>query len=239
MAIETRDLTTLTPAQVSALRSSQLEALTTDEIVALKAGSAAAIETAQVALFTSGRQGGLFYAAPNGMKLHEFFGVSERTVRRWEAAGADLTSAPRLLAFLRNLARPSESVGLRLEDPDCERRLVSLLNADEPEDSKALAGDPGFEPFSTLSAAKLRKTMLEVERLEIQNAQARGELINRAEVREAGVQIGAILSAECQALVNDLTGQIAGQSEEELRPKLQGRIDLLLDRVKAKLNEST
>ena len=90
-----------------------------------------------------------------------------------------------------------------------------------------------------LSDAKLRKTMLEVERLEIQNAQARGELINRAEVREAGVQIGAILSAECQALVNDLTGQIAGQSEEEVRPKLQSRIDLLLDRVKAKLNEST
>jgi hypothetical protein len=90
-----------------------------------------------------------------------------------------------------------------------------------------------------LSDAKLRKTMLEVERLEIQNAQARGELINRAEVREAGVEIGAILSAECQALVNDLTGQIAGQSEEELRPKLQSRIDLLLDRVKAKLHEST
>jgi len=39
--------------------------------------------------------------------------------------------------------------------------------------------------------------------------------------------------------VNDLTGQIAGQSEEELRPKLQSRIDLLLDRVKAKLHEST
>ena len=159
MAIETRDLAALTPAQVSALRSSQLEALTTDEIVALKAGSAAAMETAQVALFTSGRQSGLFYAAPNGMKLHEFFGVSERTVRRWEAAGADLTSAPRLLAFLRNLARPSESVERLLEDFDCERRLVSLLNATEPEEShedklKALAGDPGFEPFFTLPDAE-------------------------------------------------------------------------------------
>jgi len=88
------------------------------------------------------------------MKLHEFFSVSERTVRRWEAAGADLTSAPRLLAFLRNLARPSESVERQLEDLDCERRLVSLLNADEPEELKALAGDPGFEPFFTLSDAE-------------------------------------------------------------------------------------
>ena len=89
------------------------------------------------------------------MKLHEFFGVSERTVRRWEAAGADLTSAPRLLAFLRNLARPSESVEQWLEDPDCERRLTSLLSAEDPENSfenmvKALAGDSDFEPFFAL-----------------------------------------------------------------------------------------
>ena len=90
-----------------------------------------------------------------------------------------------------------------------------------------------------LSSAKLRKTLLEVEKLEIANAEARGELISRAEVREAGVQIGAILSAECQALVNDLTGQIAGQSEEEVRPKLQARMDLMQDRLKAKLHEST
>ena len=104
---------------------------------------------------TSGQQCGLFHTAPYCMKLHEFFGVSERTVRRWAAAGADLTSAPRLLSFLRTLARPSESVERQLEDLDCERRLVSLLTADEPEDSfednlKALAGDTDFEPFFAL-----------------------------------------------------------------------------------------
>ena len=110
---------------------------------------------------------------------------------------------------------------------------------DCPEKAKAWIEARKKQTPVDLADAKLRKTMLEVERLEIQNAQARGELINRAEVREAGVEIGAILSAECQALVNDLTGQIAGQSEEELRPKLQSRIDLLLDRVRAKLNEST
>lgn len=89
------------------------------------------------------------------MKLHEFFNVSERTTRRWQAAGADLTDAPRLLFFLRNLARPSESVKRRLEDPDCERKLASFLNADAAEDSfedmvKDLASDPDFEPFFTL-----------------------------------------------------------------------------------------
>lgn len=89
------------------------------------------------------------------MKLHEFFGVSERTTRRWQAAGADLTNAPSLLRFLRNLARPSASVERRLEDPDCERKLASLLNTDTPEDSfedmvRDIAGDPDFEPFFAL-----------------------------------------------------------------------------------------
>jgi len=56
VVIETRDLAALTPAQVSALRSSQLEALTTSARVErlLEAGSVAAMETAQVASFTSG-----------------------------------------------------------------------------------------------------------------------------------------------------------------------------------------
>ena len=124
-----------------------------------------------------------------------------------------------------------------------QQRVTKLVEAGMPIHSEAAAREwqdarRNSAPVD-VAGAKLRKTMLEVERLEIQNAQARGELINRAEVREAGVQIGAILSAECQALVNDLTGQIAGQSEEEVRPKLQGRIDLLLDRVKTKLDEST
>jgi hypothetical protein len=101
----------------------------------------------------------LLHTALNDVKLHEFFGVSERTTRRWQAAGADLKSAPRLLAFLRNLARPSESVERRLEDSDCERKLASLLNADETGDSfedmvKDLAGDPDFEPFFALPESK-------------------------------------------------------------------------------------
>lgn len=94
------------------------------------------------------------------------------------------------------------------------------------------------EPTGSVSEAKLRKTLLEVERLEILNAQIRGELMKRVEVRESGVALGALLSAECSALVNDLPGQIAGQSEVEIRPKLQSRIDLMLDNIRRKIGES-
>jgi hypothetical protein len=97
----------------------------------------------------------LLHTALYDVKLHEFFSVSERTTRRWQADGADLTNATRLLCFLRNLARPSASVERRLEDPDCERKLASLLNADASEDSfedmvRDIAGDPDFEPFFNL-----------------------------------------------------------------------------------------
>jgi hypothetical protein len=96
----------------------------------------------------------------------------------------------------------------------------------------------GKESVGSVLDAKLRKTLLEVERLEIMNSQIRGELMKKVEVREAGVAIGAILSAECSAMVNDLPGQIAGQDEVEIRPKLQSRIDLLLTNIRTKLNES-
>ena len=89
-----------------------------------------------------------------------------------------------------------------------------------------------------IGAAKLQKTLKEIERLDLIVARERGELINRAEVRESGVAIGALLSAECSAMVNDLPGQIAGQDEVEIRPKLQSRIDLMLANIRTRLNES-
>ncbi len=65
------------------------------------------------------------------MQLHEFFGVSDRTTRRWAADGADLTDAAGLIRYLRNLMRPAQSVERRLADPDCFCDLDELLNGDE------------------------------------------------------------------------------------------------------------
>ena len=94
------------------------------------------------------------------------------------------------------------------------------------------------EPTTSFSEAKLQKTLREIERLDIIVARERGELVSRVEVREAGVAVGALLSAECSAIVNDMPGQIAGQSEVEIRPKLQARIDLLLSNIRKKIDES-
>ena len=71
--------------------------------------------------------GRFVHTAPNSMKLHEFFGVSERTTRRWQAAGADLSDTRELMHFLRNMERPAASVEERLADPDCHDDLVALL----------------------------------------------------------------------------------------------------------------
>ena len=89
-----------------------------------------------------------------------------------------------------------------------------------------------------IQAAKLRKTLLEVEKLELQNAEVRGDLISRAEVREAGVRIGSTLSAEMMELVNDLPGMLAGLDEAGVRERLQPRIDLVLSSFKAKLESA-
>jgi hypothetical protein len=90
-----------------------------------------------------------------------------------------------------------------------------------------------------LGGAKLQKTLREIERLDLIVARERGELINRAEVREAGVAIGALLSAELAAAVNDLCGQVAGVDEATARQLLEARADSLLESVQKKLNEST
>jgi transcriptional regulator with XRE-family HTH domain len=89
------------------------------------------------------------------------------------------------------------------------------------------------------ASAKLQKTLREIERLDLIVARERGELINRAEVREAGVAIGALLSAELAAAVNDLCGQVAGVDEATARQMLEARADSLLESVQKKLNEST
>ena len=89
-----------------------------------------------------------------------------------------------------------------------------------------------------LASAKLQKTLREIERMEIVIARERGELIERAQVREAGVAIGAMLSAELNAAVNDLAGQVAGVDEVEARRLLEARADALLESVQKKLNES-
>lgn len=89
------------------------------------------------------------------------------------------------------------------------------------------------------SSAKLRKTLLEVERLELQVAQIRGDYISRSEVREQGISIGAALSAEIGSMMTDMPGALAGLDEIGVRERLQARLDLMLERTNDRLRETT
>jgi len=88
------------------------------------------------------------------------------------------------------------------------------------------------------SDAKLRKTLLEVERLELQVAQIRGDYVSKAEVVEQGIAIGAALSAELGSMMTDMPGVLAGLDEIGVRGRLQTRLDLMLERTNDRLRET-
>jgi hypothetical protein len=86
-----------------------------------------------------------------------------------------------------------------------------------------------------LNEARLRKTLLECERIEYALAIDRGEYVKNLEVREAGIRFGAILSAKLSALVNDASGALAGLGEVELRKKLNDRVQGILGEMQGEL----
>jgi transcriptional regulator with XRE-family HTH domain len=116
--------------------------------------------------------------------------------------------------------------------------ITALVKKGLPTHSETAAQE-WYEALKTkptdLNGAKLKKTLLEVERLEIQNAQAKGELISRAEVKEACITVGATLSAEMQNLLGDLPSMLEGLDATSIREKLQPRLNLVLERTKERL----
>jgi hypothetical protein len=116
--------------------------------------------------------------------------------------------------------------------------VTRLVKEGMPTTSEQAAKD-WYEALRTkpvdLNGARLKKTLLEVERLEIQNAQARGELISRAEVKEACITVGAALSAELQNLLGDMPSMLEGLDAASIREKLQPRLNIMLERTKERL----
>lgn len=82
------------------------------------------------------------------------------------------------------------------------------------------------------SSAKLKKTLMEVEVLELKVAQQRGELVSRAEIREVGQRVGALIVAELAALANDAPGQLAGADEATIRERLEARHVVFVNRLR-------
>jgi hypothetical protein len=90
---------------------------------------------------------------------------------------------------------------------------------------------------ATLNEARLEKTLLESERIRVRLQQDRGELVEIAVVREAGIRIGAIFSAKLAALVNDASGALAGLDEATLRKKLHERTQSILAEIRTELEK--
>jgi hypothetical protein len=88
-----------------------------------------------------------------------------------------------------------------------------------------------------LNEARLEKTLLESERIRVRLQQDRGELVEIAVVREAGIRIGAIFSAKLAALVNDASGALAGLDEASLRKKLHERTQSILAEIRNELEK--
>ena len=88
-----------------------------------------------------------------------------------------------------------------------------------------------------IQQAKLRKTLLECEKIEFALSIDRGEYIKNAVVREAGIRIGAIFSAKLAALVNDASGALAGLDEASLRKKLHERTQAILAEIRNELEK--
>jgi hypothetical protein len=88
-----------------------------------------------------------------------------------------------------------------------------------------------------IQQAKLRKTLLECEKIEFALSVDRGEYIKNSIVREAGIRIGAIFSAKLAALVNDASGALAGLDEATLRKKLHERTQSILAEIRTELEK--
>jgi hypothetical protein len=95
----------------------------------------------------------------------------------------------------------------------------------------------GANAPKSLNDARLDKLQLEAELLKWKVAREKGELIPVDQVREDIIAAVAAFTAELYALANDVPGQLAGLTETQIRDKVLARIDLLVDKVKAKCED--
>lgn len=110
---------------------------------------------------------------------------------------------------------------------------IKLLRKKEPGMSE---GSASADPSQmTLEEAKRQKAIKEVEKLELQNARERGELISKSTVRDKSIKAGAILVAELAAIENDMPGQIEGAKASLIRDRLNSRFTIMLERFREQL----
>jgi hypothetical protein len=164
-------------------------------------------------------------------QVAEAFGVTKGAVQKWDKLGLNRGWTLQQIRDWRQ-AFDEAKVKTTKEKP---AKKVSSPTPKAIVKNTEQTPDQAVAPLMTLSEARTEKLRKEVERLNIMIARDRGELVSRAEVREAGIAVGALLSAEIAAMVNDLPGQLAGLDEVGIRAGLLARTDALLVAIKNKL----
>jgi len=102
--------------------------------------------------------------------------------------------------------------------------------------SEWLKGQSDLET-SNFESAKLKKILLEVEKLELQVSQQKGELVAIEKVREKATRAGALLIAELASMANDAPGMLAGADEATIRERLEAMHVSLVQRFREALEE--
>lgn len=164
-------------------------------------------------------------------QVADAFGVTKGAIQKWDKLGLNREWT---LEQIREWRKTQDElrgkpVSQKIQKPKKLRASRVKVNNAGQSTEEATA------PLMTLSEARTEKLRKEVERLNIMIARDRGELVSRSEVRESGIAIGALLSAEIAAMVNDLPGQLAGLDEVGIRAGLLARTDTLLVSIKNKL----
>lgn len=168
-------------------------------------------------------------------RLARFWGTSVRNLMAFQADGANLYDAQNLFAYLRGKQIKNKTIKARLADPKSEEAYAAILSCkvEEVDPPTAILSDEEAEALTL----KDRKTLKEVELLDLKIQQQKGELVSRSAMREAGQRVGALIVAELAAMANDAPGQLAGADEATIRERLEARHVVLVNRLRTAIGE--
>jgi len=150
----------------------------------------------------------------------------QRAVEAYESTGSTQVVAQREAARHYGVSQAAIARWVRLGCPMTSYEAIDRWRADRVDE----------EPTNA-NTAKLKKTLLEVELLDLKIQQQRGELVSKALMREQGQRVGALIVAEFAAMANDAPGQLAGADEATIRDRLEARFAVLIGRLRAAIEE--
>ena len=152
-------------------------------------------------------------------QVAKHFGVNPSAVQFWEKKGFDRDWPTKQQEAWRKAYTADRIVEPPLAKP----------KPDDPKPAKTAA------PVLDYKEARTQKLAKEIERLGIIIAREKAELVPVVEVKQSGTTLGSKWSAELDALVGDMPGQLAGLPEAAIQTKLRARIELLKASVTADL----